>query len=204
MHHAPETIVRQFREREAPESVTEEHRNFRRYNRDADVHEQHNGRKPGEQSKYHERAANHFASAHKRAHYFRSRNTDFGKAPCRKFRRIKKFLNAFGHENAADQNSHENRRRGCIRKKMAAHGNLNLRRKLGEIVDAESLLDSGHLIHHLLKSVFTKELVFLLLEILAQRIEFMRRNDLAKSRKENSVLGLRADCTCECIAASSR
>jgi hypothetical protein len=37
-------------------------------------------------------------------------------------------------------------------------------------------------------AILAEELVFFLLEILTQRIEFMRRNDLSKSRKENSVL----------------
>src|SRR6266478_563090 len=65
---------------------------------------------------------------------------------------------------------------------------LDLRRKLGEVVNAESLLDSGYLVHHLFKSVFAEEFVFFLLEIFAERIEFMRQNDLSKSRKKNSVL----------------
>src|SRR5206468_7925399 len=87
-----------------------------------------------------------------------------------------------------DQNSDEKGRRWRIRKESPAHSTLNIRRKLGEIVNAEAFLDSGHLIHHLLKSILAEELVFLLLEILTQRIEFMRRNDLSKSWKENSVL----------------
>ena len=44
---------------------------------------------------------------------------------------------------------------------------LDLRRKLGEVVNAESLLDSSYLVHHLFKSVLAEELVFFLLEIFA-------------------------------------
>ena len=120
MHHAPETIVRHLRKRETQEAVPEKHRNFRREDCHADVDEQHNGCEAGEQSDYQERAASYLASANKRAHYVRSRKADFGKAPGPKFRK-KKFLNAFGQENAAHQNSHEKGRGRCIRKEKAAH-----------------------------------------------------------------------------------
>src|SRR5256885_16191646 len=188
MHHAPEAIMRNFLKREAQEAVPEKQRNFRREDCHADVDEQHNGCEAGEQSDYQERAANDFACSNKRAHYVRSRNADFGKAPGAKFRRKKKFLNGFGQENAAYQNSHEKGRGRCIRMKEVSHRTLNLRRELGEIVDAESFLDYGHLIRHLFKFVLAEELVFFLFEILTQGIEFMRLDVLLQSRKENRVL----------------
>ena len=74
---------------------------------------------------------------------------------------------------------------------------LDFRGELRKIVDAKSLLNRSHFVHHFLKTVIAKELVFLLLKILAERIKLMRRNDFAKRGKKNGVLAPRADCTCE-------
>src|SRR5205823_13928957 len=62
------------------------------------------------------------------------------------------------------------------------------RGELRKIVDAKSLLNRSHFVHHFLKTVIAKELVFLLLKILAERIKLMRRNDFAKRGKKNGVL----------------
>src|SRR5262245_27526038 len=45
---------------------------------------------------------------------------------------------------------------------------LELRGELVEVVDLQLLLDGGHLAHHLLEALLTEQLVFLLLELLAQ------------------------------------
>src|SRR2546428_13835148 len=52
-----------------------------------------------------------------------------------------------------------------------------LGRELGQVVDSQSLFDVRHAVHHFLESVVAEELVLLLLELLAERVELVPRDD---------------------------
>src|SRR5881392_1535113 len=60
--------------------------------------------------------------------------------------------------------------------------------ELSQVVNAESLFNLGDAIDNFEESIFTKEFVFLFLEIFAERIEFMCAHDSAKSRTQDGVL----------------
>src|SRR5262249_53225751 len=57
-------------------------------------------------------------------------------------------------------------------------------RELGEVVDAELLLDG----RDLLDALLAEQLVLLLLELLAEFLEALRRDDLVQGRKQHGVL----------------
>ena len=101
------------------------------------------------------------------SHDLRHRDADFGKAAGCKLRWIKKLLNSFGQKDTTSHDSHKNGGHRRIGNEKFAHDPLNLRRKLGEVVNAQSLFDSCNLIYHFLKSVFAEKFVFFLLEIFA-------------------------------------
>src|SRR5262245_24257922 len=61
-------------------------------------------------------------------------------------------------------------------------------RELGEVVDAELLLDGGDLLDGLLEALLAEQLVLLLLELLAEFLEPLRRDDLVQGRKQHGVL----------------
>src|SRR6516165_303954 len=64
----------------------------------------------------------------------------------------------------------------------------NLRREFRQVVDAEFLLDFGHLIDDFEEAVIAEEFVFLLFEFLAKRVEFVGRDDAAEGGEEDGVL----------------
>src|SRR5215469_3322958 len=61
-------------------------------------------------------------------------------------------------------------------------------REFGQIVNAEFLFDFRNLIDNLEKSILSEKLVFLLLEILSQRIELVGADDSVKRREQYCVL----------------
>ena len=60
--------------------------------------------------------------------------------------------------------------------------------KLRQIIQTQSFFEARHLVYHLEKTVFSKQLVFLLLEVLAERRVFVFGNDGAESGKQDRVL----------------
>jgi len=59
---------------------------------------------------------------------------------------------------------------------------------LREIVNAQCSLDRCDAVHHLLEPVFVKQLMFLLLELFAERTKLLPRYDLSQRREQNGVL----------------
>src|SRR5262249_21604656 len=62
------------------------------------------------------------------------------------------------------------------------------RRELGEVVDAQVLLDLGDLIDGLLEAVLPEQPVLLLLELLAEFLQPLGRDDLVQGREQYRVL----------------
>ena len=62
------------------------------------------------------------------------------------------------------------------------------RREPGQVVDAELLLDGGDLLDRLLEPLLAEEPVLLLLELLAEVLEPLRRDELVQGRKQHCVL----------------
>src|SRR5262249_40878980 len=85
-----------------------------------------------------------------------------------------------------------------IRKSLKKPGPLprseRLRRRtspggeLGEVVDAQLLLEGGDLLDGLLKALVAEQPVFLLLELLAEFAEPLRRDDLVQGREQHGIL----------------
>src|ERR1700680_3626035 len=60
-------------------------------------------------------------------------------------------------------------------------------RELRQFVDAQLLFELGNLIYNFEEALFAEQFVFLLFEVVAQRLIFVRRNNLAESGKKNRV-----------------
>jgi hypothetical protein len=63
----------------------------------------------------------------------------------------------------------------------------NVRCELGEVVDAELLLNLGDLIYNLEKPIVSEKRILLLLEFLAERIKLVCGDNAAEGWKENGV-----------------
>src|SRR5215831_1297943 len=62
------------------------------------------------------------------------------------------------------------------------------RRELSQIIDADRPFQCGNLNDRFLKAILAEVLMLLLLHVLADRVELMRRHDLAQRRKQVRVL----------------
>src|SRR5947208_16275538 len=60
--------------------------------------------------------------------------------------------------------------------------------ELSQVVNAESLFNLGDAIDNFEESIFSKEFVFLFLEIFGERIEFIYSHDSSKNRIQDGVL----------------
>src|SRR3990172_7042364 len=60
--------------------------------------------------------------------------------------------------------------------------------ELSEVINAELVLQTRHLVHHLFKAIFAKQLMLLVLELLTQRVIFIGCDNLTKRGEQDRVL----------------